>query len=219
MKNLLLQHWMGPMETLQRKSFESIRNYAASLDADYRLLKGRVFRKDLLPQCQKVHMLSEEFDGYDIVVMVDSDSFAVKGMKDNVFEAKGIGRYHRTAHKRVLRHFPDISGRYNAFWGGAVYRTTLDERRLLRSFLPKCEVERFNSGIGGWDEGIMHRLAVLAGIRDWPKYYMDDDKWCYSSFLPEPETAGIIHVRTKVLGGGKRPKIENYKELHRRGII
>jgi hypothetical protein len=47
-----------------------------------------------------------------------------------------------------------------------------------------------------------------------------DDKWCQCSFLPNPQDAGFIHIRTKITPQGpKRKKIENYNELERKGIL
>jgi hypothetical protein len=47
-----------------------------------------------------------------------------------------------------------------------------------------------------------------------------DQKWCYCSYLPNVEDAGFIHMRTKVTPQGpKREKIENYRDLVKRGII
>lgn len=47
-----------------------------------------------------------------------------------------------------------------------------------------------------------------------------DRKWCQCSFLPNPELAGFIHVRTKITPTGpKRTKMENYKALVDKGIL
>ena len=47
-----------------------------------------------------------------------------------------------------------------------------------------------------------------------------DRKWCQCSFLPNPEKAGFIHVRTKITPTGpKREKIQNYNELVSQGIL
>jgi hypothetical protein len=69
------------------------------------------------------------------------------------------------------------------------------------------------------DEGIMHTLAMLSGIRHTPEQYLAR-KWCYCSFLPEVEKAGFIHVRTKITPQGpKREKIDNYNALVAEGIL
>jgi hypothetical protein len=64
----------------------------------------------------------------------------------------------------------------------------------------------------------MHVLANRAGIKSEDTYL--DQKWCQCSFLPNPEKAGFIHVRTKVTPAGpKREKIENYNQLVKQGVL
>ena len=41
-----------------------------------------------------------------------------------------------------------------------------------------------------------------------------DRKWCQCSFLPNPENAGFIHVRTKITPQGpKQDKMLNWQKL------
>ena len=69
------------------------------------------------------------------------------------------------------------------------------------------------------DEGIIHTLAFFEGLKREDKYVLDR-KWCQCSFLPEPENAGFIHIRTKITPSGpKREKIENYRELVKKEIL
>ena len=68
------------------------------------------------------------------------------------------------------------------------------------------------------DEGIIHSLAFKSGFN--PKNPYLDKRWCQCSFLPNPENAGFIHIRTKITPSGpKREKIENYRELVSKGIL
>ena len=47
-----------------------------------------------------------------------------------------------------------------------------------------------------------------------------DQKWCQCSFLPNPETAGFIHVRTKITPKGpEQDKILNWKNLVDEGVL
>jgi hypothetical protein len=216
--NIILQHWTGELQELHRLSSESIQRYALSLGADYRLLRGNVFRDDLTAQTQKLYMLDEEFDSYDKVVMVDMDCFARKGCEDSVFDEVGVGRKH-VNHGRVIRAFPMLASPNHPFWGGAVYKTTKELRERLRSNIREEDLQAMGTGFSCHDEALMHRLAVLAKLPV-EGNYMPDDKWCYSSFLPDPETAGIIHIRTKITPQGpKRSKMENLKSLKERGFI
>ena len=68
------------------------------------------------------------------------------------------------------------------------------------------------------DEGIIHTLAVKSNFRPREPYL--NKKWCQCSFLPNPENAGFIHVRTKITPQGpKREKLVNYNELVEKGIL
>ena len=61
-------------------------------------------------------------------------------------------------------------------------------------------------------------LAIRAGI-NWKGTFLDP-KWCQCSFLPNPQDAGFIHVRTKITPQGpKREKMENYQALVDAGIL
>jgi hypothetical protein len=213
--NIILQHWAGEMSDLVWKSAANISAYARSIGAEYDFLEGDVFRSGLAPQSQKLYMLDEAWDAYDIVVMLDSDMFAVRGLAENVFDLEGTGM--RTAHqddvfRRCLRDHPRLSDARFAFWGGAIWRLTRERRQALRVHLNDREMREFNEDFH--DEGIMHRLACLAGI----KQDRIPERWCFSSYLPNPETAAMIHIRAKS-EHGKRTKLENYRDLVARGVL
>jgi hypothetical protein len=68
------------------------------------------------------------------------------------------------------------------------------------------------------DEGIMHTLALKSDFN--PKEPYLNKRWCQCSFLPNPQDAGFIHIRTKITPQGpKREKIENYQALVDQGIL
>ncbi len=219
MKNIILQHWTGKMNTLGYHSSSNIQTYAKQLGAEYKLLRGNVFRNHLSPPCQKVYMLDKVFDEYDIVVMLDIDMFVTKDLKENIFNIEGVGLF--SAHtasifKGMCKLFPRLTNSNYAYWGGAIYKMDRTLRQTLRQHIQEDEIKQF-SGTGNYeDEGTMHRLATLAKI----KQSRIPDRWCQCSFLPNPERAAIIHVRTKVTPTGpKRAKLENYKDLVTKGIL
>ena len=223
MKNIILQHWTGDINELTELSVANISKYAKKVGADYRLLRGNVFRPYLSPPCQKIYMLDEEFDEYDNVVMLDPDMFTRKGMEDNIFDENitGIGKVteiqERLAKSMVRQHrqLADINYPY---WGGAVRKIDRATRQKLRSYINDEEMKHFSGQGRGEDEGILHRLAVLAKLKK--TQFTDGRKWSHGSFEDEIEQAAIIHIRTKIAPKGpKRPKIDNYKDLVSRGII
>ena len=168
-------------------------------------------------------MLHEEFDKYDQVLMVDIDMFAPKGMTDNVFELEGIGLYaevQQMLHKKIANQYPHIASYMAPYWGGAIYKMGKSLRVALRSAdtMSKEWMNRFNKPYHFEDEGIFHVLAIRAGV-NWRGTFLDP-KWCQCSFLPNPQDAGFIHVRTKITPQGpKREKMENYQALVDAGIL
>ena len=221
MKNIILQHWTGEMNELGLASSSNIAKYAEKLGADYQLLQGNVFDPSVSPPMQKLHMLSEEFDEYDIVVMLDIDMFTRRGMEENVFDLEGVGMFsdcQARIFKGLQRRQPKLTSANHPYWGGAIYVLSRELRQTLRSHINMNELRTF-SGQGNFeDEGSMHRLAMLANIKQ--QCLPDDRKWCHGSFEAGIENAALIHIRTKIAPQGpKRDKIVNYRDLVNRGLI
>lgn len=223
MTNIILQHFDGELRPLDLLSIDNISKYANMVGAEYQLVRGKPFREHLTSPCQKVCMILPEWDHYENVLMLDIDMFAPKNMHENIFDQEGVGLYNTTQqqlHQRLAYGLP-LLGSINApYWGGAIYKMSVDLRQKLRRGLGGDEswMNTFNRPYQYEDEGIMHVLANRAKIRSQGTYL--DNKWCQCSFLPNPERAGFIHIRTKVTPNGpKRDKMENYKELVERGII
>jgi len=223
MVNIILQHFDGELRPLDKLSIENIQQYAKMVGAEYQLITGKPFRKYLTAPCQKVHMLHEKWDEYDDVLMLDIDMFAPKNMNINIFEQEGVGLYSDTQirlHKRLTEYYPMQSSIDAPYWGGAIYKLSRKLRKNLRAGLGGSEswMNVYNKLYHFEDEGIMHTLAWKAGIPI--KGTTLDTKWCQCSFLPNPEKAGFIHIRTKITPTGpKREKIENYNELVSKGIL
>lgn len=221
MRNLILQHFDGNLGELEKLSIENIKLYAELIKSDYKLILGKPFRKNLSPQCQKVHMIHEDFDEYDNVLMVDIDMFTPKDMVDDVFQEKGIGYYsdtQKSLHATVSKRFPKIASLKYPYWGGAIYKLDRASRVHLRKGLEGDDswLSTYNKSFV--DEGIMHSLAVRTNFN--PQYPYIDDRWCHASFFPNPEKAGFIHIRTKISPvGPKKDKIQNYYDLREKGII
>lgn len=219
-KNIILQHMDGRLRELDHLSVKNMQKYAEFVGADYELIRGRPFREHLTGACQKIYMLDEKYDNYDQVLMVDIDMFTPKGMMTNVFKVPGIGLYadvQKSLHRKMI---PMGGSMAHPYWGGAIYKMNAETRQTLRAGLGGDEswMDKFNEPYRFEDEGIMHILALMADFKIEEPYM--HQKWCQCSFLPNPEKAGFIHVRTKILPQGpKREKIENYYDLTLKGII
>ena len=222
MKNIILQHWTGEMNELGELSSANISKYAEKIGADYKLLRGNVFRENLSSPCQKIYMLDEAFDEYDIVVMLDMDMFVRNGMEEDVFkDVEGIGR-HTDIQDRLVkslqRRFRNMGDPKYPYWGGSIYRIDRETRQELRKHINDDEIIHFSNNFE--DEGIMHRLAVLSQMKRTASTYLPGNHWNCGSFESGVEKSAIIHIRTKVTPTGpKRAKIENYRALVKRGLI
>lgn len=223
MKKIILQHWTGTMNELGNASSANIQRYAEKCSADYRLLRGDVFRTGLSPPMQKLYMLDEEFDEYDIVVMLDMDMFIRNGMEEDIFEdvTSGVGMFSECQEKLIkslARQKPKMGNIGFPYWGGAIYRLDRKTRQKLRAHIDEDELLLFTGQGKFEDEGMMHRLATLAKI---PKCSLPDGKrWCHGSFEVGIENSAMIHIRTKIAPRGpKRDKIVNYRELVNQGLI
>lgn len=217
--NIILQHWTGELDELAKLSSANIKKYADKVGAEYRLLRGDVFRPSLAPQCQKLFMLDESLDEYDIVVMLDIDMFTRKGMDENIFDAEGIGLHEDMQWglcKKLRYMMPDLGNRKYSYWGGAIYKLDREMRQRLRQHIREDEIPRFSDLFH--DEGIMHRLAVLEKVKG---HYFADDRWSFA-FGENTDRARLIHVRPRRLINGKKVyygKMENYLDLVDRGLI
>lgn len=218
MKNIILQHYTGEPGPLEILSIANIKAYADRIGSDYQFIQGDVFRKGLSAPCQKLIMLDKKWDDYDNVVMMDIDMFAVNDLIEDVFtDITGVGLFTEYTvgvfNSCVSRH-PTLADRRYAYWGGCLWRLSKELRKNLRSHIVEKELVQFSGNFE--DEGIMHRLAVLAKILPDPI----PRRWSQCSYLPNPETAAIIHVRTKITPSGpKQTKIENYNALKLKNII
>ena len=223
MVNIILQHFDGELRELDKLSMANIQEYAKMVGAEYRLIEGKPFNSVLTAPCQKVYMIHPEFDKYDDVLMLDIDMFAPKGMTINVFEEPGVGLYgpvQQNLHRKLVHQYGFLGSINAPYWGGAIYKMGKNLRTTLRnaSLLDDAWMINFNQAYHFEDEGIFHVLAHRAGIN--PRRTYMDPKWCQCSFLPNPEKAGFIHVRTKITPQGpKREKIQNYNALVEAGIL
>jgi len=216
MNGIILQHWSGDLTELCSLSSANIAAYARAVGADYQLLRGSPFRDNLSSPCQKLHMLDASFDGYDWVVMLDADIFSVRGLTESVFtDVQGTGLFSDYTAlvfaKCRLRH-PGLCDVRYAYWGGAIYRLSRDIRCRLRANLDAVDLGRFSPDGAFRDEGIMHRLAVLARV---PPDALPE-RWCQSSYLPEPHKAAFIHMRATDAPpprSSKSSKMDNYRRL------
>lgn len=224
MTNIILQHWTGDLNELCNASINNIKQYAKSVGAEYKLIRGNVFCDNLKkqwPPLQKLVMLDGMFDEYDKVAMLDIDMFIRKGMTKNIFTdiPYGIGYsgpVHKKIHSSFARSQPNISNKNHPYWGGAIYILTKEQRIQFRKQLRGVDLNRFCSRAMHGDEGCMHHLAVKAKYPLKNAYIPDAELWNWSSRdHSKIKESYIIHIRAEK----DKTKIQSYKELVKKGII
>ena len=190
----------------------------------YRLLRGNVFHPTLSAPCQKIFMLNEEFDGYDMVIMLDADMFVRAGMTENVFtDVDGIGRHtaiQSMLHRKLVQRHPSLASLSHPYWGGAIYRLEKSLRQRLRAEITESELLPFSNGFE--DEGIMNRLATRADIQITDDTYLPGHRWDSGNFEDGVESSAFIHIRPKMVKGGtlvRASKMEVYADMVERGLI
>lgn len=172
-KNLILQHHEGELPHCLELATKSVKEYAASVGAEYKFVTGYPFNKDMSVTCQKLCFFNEEYDEYDNVVLLDTD-VVMKKDGANIFEQPGICYINEKAVDRTR------SGKYpyriTLKLAGQLYKGTREERRLLRETFDFKEVKQiFGVNNHKSDEFIFFYLLYKSGLltkenhitRDW----------------------------------------------------
>lgn len=102
MTNIILQHWNGPLPDWARVAKKSIEKYADVIGCEYELITGYPLGKALGPNPQKLVYITEKYDQYEKVLMLDMDVMATK-VYDNAFDRPEIGVLHDRAMKGKSR--------------------------------------------------------------------------------------------------------------------
>jgi hypothetical protein len=220
MANIILQHFTGMPDTVVNASLASIAAYAAQIGAEHRLLSGPVFRDGLSDPMQKLALLNEEFDGYDTVVMLDTDVFMRAGLTESIFDFPGIG-VSGPAQKRLkwayIRKMKGLLHWRYPYWCGSLWKLDSDLRQRFRAKLPKVDLMKYTDGRLE-DEGVMHQLARHCSITD--GYMPGGMRWSCPNYDPGIDNAALIHIRPRaVYRGPTRPKAEMLQDMMERGLI
>lgn len=218
MKRIILQHWDGPPSQLEEGSWRNIANYAKRIGVEHRVLSGQPLGPLKNSQLQKLHMLSATFDSYDTVVMMDSDMFAVPGLRENIFQVSGIGvatPLQETIRGSLRRALPKLFGgkALADYFGGAIYKLERAERIKFRPLVTPKILAMFDDQRVCLDEGVMHYIATMTRTNG--RGLPGGEKWACSSFHPDVKKAKIVHIRRRWRAGReeRRPKMESFNRL------
>ena len=179
--------------------------------------------QDLVNEAEQI---IETIDPYKVKLMTDNNECTLIDIRDirelwKFTDVSGIGMYtefQQNLHRGLQRNFSHLIDLRYGYWGGAIWRLEREWRIKLRNLMNMGEMVQFNKGFE--DEGMMARLATLAKIPNNAQVLPGGFRWCHCSYREGIETAEMIHIRPKVTPiGPKRPKIENYREMVKRGLI
>jgi hypothetical protein len=220
MKTLIVQHWMGgePPELVQL-SVKSIQSYAEKIGSEYVFLRGPVYIDLGITSAplQKMVIINEEYDDYDVVMVTDTDMFMTTNKLQNIFTEETEIGCHTHVQDRLAKWLhnqkPNLFDPQYSYWGGSTKRLDRETRQLLRSFVREEEIPLFATRNFACDEGMMHRLATLAKIKG---RYFKDLRWQYPSYKGNwkgnPKEAMLVHVRKKNDNGDRvGTKLDHYQ--------
>ena len=231
MTNLILQYYDGLKTPESKVSIAHMQKYAEMMGVEYKLLDGRPFMPEIRFQGKKAFRnqclaaLNQEFDDYEIIVVVDTDMVLAKRENTpNIFtDETGIGiltdDIKNTILAKLRGRFPTLSNNIHMFGDGSVWRLERHIRQRLREEIDIRDI----TGLGNSefaDRGIMHRLCALANIKAIDENILSQ-KWSYSSYLPKASQNGVfIHLRKTTPDKSETiTKFEAYRRLNKKGEV
>lgn len=180
MKNLILQHFAGPMPDWAYLTEKTMRRYATITNADYKLVRDFPMGKALGFTPQKLCLLNEEYDEYDQVCMIDMDTIATPRC-ESFWSRPEIGVLHDRAMggpnaKNAVTGKPHPSRTHSAapalykqgswvFFGNWI-KLKREYRQELRKHWNQELFEKSLIDSHPGDEIIMHYLLHQSGILD-----------------------------------------------------
>lgn len=132
--NIILQHWDGPLPEWARLAKKTVEMYAERVGASYQLVTGHPLGAALGPNPQKLVYITEQYDQYDKVLMLDMDVIATN-VYDNAFDRPEIGVLHDRAMKgssRTPQSAPDLFTLGMPIFFGNYIMTTKQQRVAMR---------------------------------------------------------------------------------------
>jgi len=136
MTNIILQHWNGDLPQWAKLAKKSVEQYADRIGCKYELVTGHPLGKKLGPNPQKLVYVTEKYDQYDKVLMLDMDVMATN-VYENAFERPEIGVLHDRAMKGTSRtpgSAPDLYKLGVPVFFGNYIMTTKEQRVAMREF-------------------------------------------------------------------------------------
>ena len=134
--NIILQHWNGQLPDWALAAKKTMEIYAEAIGCEYELVTGHPLGEKLGPNPQKLVYITEKYDAYDKVLMLDMDTIATN-VHANVFDRPEIGVLHDRAMKGTSRTpgaAPDLYTLGMPIFFGNYIMTTREQRIAMREF-------------------------------------------------------------------------------------
>lgn len=166
MKNIILQHWNGPLPDWARLAKRSVEIYAEKVGAQYQLVTGYPLGEKLGPNPQKLVYITEQYDEYDRVLMLDMDVIATDKY-ENAFDHSEIGVLHDRAMKgqsRTPKSAVDLFEIGMPIFFGNYIMTTKDQRQKMREHADWKWLETKVTDSYSGDEMVLAWLMKQSGI-------------------------------------------------------
>lgn len=180
MKNIILQHFAGPMPEWAYLAERTMKRYAEKTGADYKLVRGFPMGENLKFSSQKLCMLLEEYDEYDQVCMIDMDTIATD-VYESFWNIPQIGVLHDRAMAgpdaknivtgqphpcRTHKAAPELYKQGEWVFFGNWIKLNREQRQELRKHWDQELFERVLKDHYSGDEIILHYLIHKSGILD-----------------------------------------------------
>ena len=170
MRNLIYQYWQGPMKSGVVYSTELMKAYADRIGAEYRFdhnitIAGKVVNVPIYYEPANP-LVSDEFDVYDNVALVDIDVYPVDGLTDSMFdlldgEDAGICTEPKQPYFRTIYNSGGINSQIDKKWAELCSRVWGIE-------YPTDELARpevFNTGVV-----VISKAGLQKMKNTWPKF-------------------------------------------------
>ena len=175
MKNIIYQYWQGPLKPGVLASTRLMRTYAAKIGAEYRFdhnisIASKVVNVPIYYEPANP-LVSDEFDQYDNIALVDIDVYPVEGLSDNLFmldgEDAGICTEPKQPFFRTIYNSGGITSKIDKQWASVCK----DIWGIEYSFDEDGRPEVFNTGVV-----VISKTGLQKMKKDWPTFQEYVDK-------------------------------------------
>jgi hypothetical protein len=134
--NIILQHWNGDLPEWAKVAKKTVERYAEVIGCQYELVTGYPLGEKLGPNSQKLVYITEKYDQYEKVLMLDMDVMATD-VYENAFERPEIGVLHDRAMRgksRTPGSAPELFTLGMPIFFGNYIMTNKQQRIAMREF-------------------------------------------------------------------------------------